>query len=1658
MGKQINTQQLSQINQRFQNAPDELSLAHAIIDSCGLVDWEAKLVGQITQGTPTDWYTESESWEDSDTIQESSLTYLGEMWLTLYTTEDIPVEQIMILTTLANNRLFTLRTESRLQALQAHLNQITSVAAEDMTQFLDQCLTYFASDVIYIATLDQTQESQLVYLVPSITDNESVSLTTASQASVRQFFEDKPYYISDGLRSMRRFPYPSEILRQEKIKQCLVIPFPIANKPDYLLVLARQHDLATHAYTPLEARLAQQVTQKMSLKHVTNLIKLNHNSSLQHANTDILSINNSISEAVIKNETLSGLLSNVSRLICQQFELASLQIYLKQTDQQILKLANISTAHGTLQIDDPDAFLVDMSDNSLLAQIMLSTESIVIQDTSTDERYVPFPHFNNIDSELYIPLTVLGLSIGVLRLQRSGETIFTEDVVAMLKHIAGQFAGAIYNFELIQGLRKRVQDMSAMTRVSLLVQASFDLEELKASAYEAAYRVHSPDIFDFILLDSNDTKITTTRFEAGKTPVKSSDELSNQKLLSQIILKRTPVFWHNKQEREAVGTYFELEEATSQASFLAVPLIAKENILGVIVSESYRENAFDENDLQFMFTLANSLSFAIENTVLFEHTTRRIREMAILNNISHLLASYIGDDEMWETLIPEIEALFPQATVFIGLYDAINQYIFSPSVTDDDLLNIIEATPLDYLVVKNGIPIYFDNLKNEQERLQLLGVDAEAHTQLQHIGAWMGTPMRQRDNVVSGVVSIVSDDTHIFGDDELSLLTTLAAQLSIALENARLLQAEQERRRIANSLIDMGRSVSATLDIELVLTRTLAQMQQLVPFDRATILMPDAETDQATMMIVTAIDGGDASYLHQQIMLNDDNPLTHVFRTQQPLVVLANDIKEERYHWDGSLWQVSPPNTWLGVPMVVQGAVIGVIALDTVLPNAYHPDDTVATVALARQSAIAVENARLHMQSERNLSIMEQRAHRLASIHRLNTLAASSLSVDDILTKIAQLLVEVFNVSHCGIVRIDETTGDGIIVAEYPDIGIVGHVSYQMGETESKKLDQIFKSRTTMQFSIDDFREIKSETGFASYTQTKGQQTLVAPMIANDRLIGTIGIDDTNPDRVFTIGERDTFLSMASQVAVAILNTELYEEALDANRLKSEFLANVSHELRTPLNAIIGYSELLLDGIYGELTDKQEDRLVRVYRSGRNLLELINDILDISKIEAGRMELEVVDTDVNGLISESVTSVMSQIESKSLQLEYDFNPNLPAIRIDQQRLRQVFVNLLSNAVKFTSEGTIRLSSQLVRIIENRPNTNLKLAKNHNFRDGYWGIFSVTDSGIGISEVNQKVIFDAFRQADGSSVREFEGTGLGLAISQRLVHLHGGYLWVESTLGEGSTFHLALPTHLSPSEDIIDITKPDIPVIIAIDDDEGILILIEAILADKGYRIITTSRSQEALDIVKREKPSVVITDIMMPDMDGWKIMEELKENTRLADIPVVVLSVLDQQVKGFYHGAAAYLNKPLIASDLLETLARIVRVDIQAPILVVDNVQRDRELVTEIISAANYPVKALSDGQAVLDYIHVNDISMVILSNELKDPETYVVIESIRNNPLTRQIPIVALTTGNVTLPQKSHFRQHDIAWLNKKKMSGYALIEQIQVALNRHLQQTSDS
>ncbi len=482
-----------------------------------------------------------------------------------------------------------------------------------------------------------------------------------------------------------------------------------------------------------------------------------------------------------------------------------------------------------------------------------------------------------------------------------------------------------------------------------------------------------------------------------------------------------------------------------------------------------------------------------------------------------------------------------------------------------------------------------------------------------------------------------------------------------------------------------------------------------------------------------------------------------------------------------------------------------------------------------------------------------------------------------------------------------------------------------------------------------------------------------------------------------------------------------------ANRLKGRFIASMSHELRTPLNAIIGFSDVLLDRTFGDLSDNQERYIKNIYTSGKHLLELINNILDLAKIESGKYEMLYETFLLDDVIDEVVNTMKPLSESKFIEVITSIADHIGSITADRVKLKQILYNLLSNAIKFTPEGgTVKVSVEREEHPEKYylvPVPGLEFI-----------CFHVRDTGIGISPEDRERIFDEFEQAGSFTQQQYGGVGLGLALTRKLVELHGGMITVESSPGEGSTFTFLIPVTSSVTETAASQTlttvsldfpwmKEEAPLILVVEDDLATVELLTLHLTQAGYKVAHAFNGQEAIEKARTLRPFAITLDVLLPKKDGWEVLQELKTSAQTSDIPVIIHSVVDNRDLAFALGAADYLMKPLDKDALIGKLQEISvsrgKKILPVSVLIIESEDEVTRNFKEMFESHGFLIYTAQTGKRGIELASVLRPGVILLNFSLPDMLGFDIIREIKENPATKDTPIFILTERDLSVDDR---------------------------------------
>ena len=869
---------------------------------------------------------------------------------------------------------------------------------------------------------------------------------------------------------------------------------------------------------------------------------------------------------------------------------------------------------------------------------------------------------------------------------------------------------------------------------------------------------------------------------------------------------------------------------------------------------------------------------------------------------------------------------------------------------------------------------------------------------------------------------LISPDTEVINAKSSRLLWNL-------LEKRR--QVKDEFKKLLNETKDLyriGIALTSADRLEEVLDTVLTEAVRTLNVPAGSIGLYDETREVLTLK---AFHGFSPDFLNVTQWERRESGMTdHILSKRIPTVI--SNIEDYPFVDNQTLIKEGIKSL-VAVPLLANDRIVGILYLDDFSPREWTQREVEFITLLGIQAAYAIEKFRL-----------------------IETISETQTYLKNVLDNSADIIIT--------------TDIDGRIV-EF-NKGASRIMGYPKAEIIGKKVEDMWvrpeeRSQILLMLEKDGYlsnheTQLKTRDGRVIDVNL----TLAYIRNASDGVLGTVGVskDITEKKKLErAVEERNLELQelnekLEEKVIERTKDLEKANRELEhSNRLKSQFITTMSHELRTPLNSILGFSELLSDEIFGPLSDKQKKHVSNIYNSGNHLLQLINNILDIAKIESGKMELHYENFPVVQAISEVEAVVKTLTDKKHQRLVKKIDADIPLLKADRIKLKQILYNLLSNAVKFTPEGgEIVLEARAVRgeditAFAKRP---ICMGKDNCLQ------LSVTDTGIGIKKEDHERIFSEFEQVDNSFSRRYEGTGLGLALTRKLVELHGGEIFVDSDEGRGSTFTIVIPLFdpsvaakdkLLPAESDEAIYEVELktrtgeaPLILVVEDDASTSELMTLYLARGGYRVAHVYNGETALSRIREIKPFAVLLDVMLPGKDGWEILQELKSDPELKEIPVIISSIIDNKELGFALGASDYLVKPIDRVNLLKKLEDLSLATRKGKksvnILCIDDHDDVLELLTNILEPAGYNVTVTNSGKDGIEKALSYKPDLIILDLMMPEVDGFEVAQTLKNNPVTMYIPILILTAKDLTVDdrlrlagkienfiQKSHFTKEDL-------------------------------
>ena len=961
---------------------------------------------------------------------------------------------------------------------------------------------------------------------------------------------------------------------------------------------------------------------------------------------------------------------------------------------------------------------------------------------------------------------------------------------------------------------------------------------------------------------------------------------------------------------------------------------------------------------------------------LSQDVTERKTNELIQRAITHISESALtaaSIEELARSVHEAVEPLMPAQNFYIALYDNASGLISFPyhvDELDDDWTPRRLGRGLTSYVIRTGRP-----LRTTPE----IFADLEASGEVVKDGArsvdWLGVPLRSKQGV-TGVIAVQTygSSTTRVTEGHTNILSVLAPQVASAIEHF------EAREALAKSEGDLRALFSSMQDVVFVVDKDTRYIR-IAPTNPSRLFRPPDELLGQRMDEILPRETHEPFQAAIQTALETNEPVQIEYKLP---------IEGQDYWFLASLSRLN--------------------------------DEQVFWVARDITERKRAEDA------------LQRRSDYLAASSEIGRLVTSTLDLNTIFSRTVNLIGERFGFYFSAIYIVEETGFNARLQEATGEAGEKMKAQrYSVIVGSSSVIGKVSESGASL--LLNDVTHEPLYIPNPLLLDTKSEVAI--PLRIGTRIVGVIDIQSEDTF-AFTEDDISVLQSLADQVAVAIDNARSYElsqqlikDLREVDQLKSQFLANMSHELRTPLNSIIGFSRVILKGIDGPITDLQQQDLTAIYNSGQHLLGLINDILDLARIEAGKMELNFEEVHLAEMVTSVFSTAKGLVKEKPIQLIQRIPSDMPTVRGDTMRVRQILLNLISNASKFTDEGSITIEA----LMQKGPSGRME------------ALINVVDTGPGISLEDQEKLFKAFSQVDGSATRKSGGSGLGLSICANLVQLHGGRISVTSETGKGSTFWFTLPLYHQPQQEI----PTDKKVVLAIDDDPQVISLYERYLNPKGYYIVPLTDPTKAKERVLELKPFAVTLDIMMPGRDGWSVLSDLKSDAATRDVPVVICSIIEQEEKGFSLGAADYLLKPILEEDLVHALDHLNRDGKILDVLIIDDDPNDLRLIEKIlVDNGRYRPILAQGGRKGWEALSTRMPDAILLDLFMPDMDGFTLLEKLRSEPRLCHIPVLVVSGGGLTSEQWQQLNDYGQRFLTKGALADGELVSSIEEALNR--------
>ncbi|HEY7085531.1 MAG TPA: GAF domain-containing protein [Hyphomicrobiaceae bacterium] len=1042
---------------------------------------------------------------------------------------------------------------------------------------------------------------------------------------------------------------------------------------------------------------------------------------------------------------------------------------------------------------------------SIFGRTILQSRTVHIADVLADPEFTRPAAADavGVRAGVGVPLMREGVIVGALMLINRQPRSFTPKQIELIETFADQAVIAIENVRLFEAEQARTKELGqALERqtatgevLNVISRSPTDVQPVFDSIVQSAVELCGAGFgvlhrFDGERLHLAAHKMTPEVLEVVRRayPMRPSrSQAAGRAILTRAVAEIRDVLEDREYHRD-------LGHATDGRSLLAVPMLHRDGSpMGAIVVARSKPGPFAPSHIEILKTFADQAVIAIENARLFEEVEARTAELtqsleyqtAISNVLSVISRSPDALQPVLDSIVETAQRLCQSDRAQFFRLDEGKYHLAAQQGTDPDFLNYLAQNPIS---AAPGSGSATSKALREQRTIHVPDVLAEAEfagaNRLGRGRSVLAVPL-VRDRVVIGVITVAQNVVRPFSARLIGLVETFASQALIAIENTRLFEEVQARTRELQELLEYQ---TATGEVLGVISRSPTELQPVL----ATIVETTARlcgADKAIIrrrqgdsFVVVAAHGGSA----EQRQYLAEHPVAAGPRSVVGRVALTRrtvhipDIRTEPGFTQFDLAQEAGFASLLAVPLLRKGELVGVLVLTHSDAYPFSSEQIERAETFADQAVIAIENARLFEEVQARTAELSRSVAELKALGQVSQAVNSSLDLKIVLATILGHACEMSDTAGGAIYVLNEESGELLLEAGHnmtdEHLAAVRQHPIHLGDPVVGEC----ALRGEAVEIVDVTAEARSYPLFGILARAGFRALLAVPLLHQGRAIGALIVRRRRPG-AFAPDIVNLLKAFAAQSSLAIYNARLFheierkgEQLAVASQHKSQFLANMSHELRTPLNAILGYTELMLDGLYGDLPIKTTDVLERVQKNGTHLLGLINDVLDLSKIEAGQLVLSLEEYSLKDIVQTVVSATESLASAKKLPLKVDVVDGLPLGHGDARRIAQVLLNLVGNAIKFTDVGEVRIAAQMA-------NAMFSVA--------------VADTGPGIAASEQARIFNEFHQVDSSNTKKKGGTGLGLAIAKRIVELHGGRIWVTSELGSGSTFQVELPVRV-----------------------------------------------------------------------------------------------------------------------------------------------------------------------------------------------------------------------------------------------------------------------